>query len=323
MALLPSLMSSLVAERLPPLRKAARPYDAVIIQREAMLVGPPWLEHVFARANIPIIYDIDDAVWLYNEPIAGSFRARYPRIGNFVRAPQKGNELLALAREVVTGSDRLAAHARSLNASVTTIPTVVDLTKWMPVPRSRPGAFHGDVPILGWIGTPSTAPYLAMVEPALVRLRAEGFKFRVVTRGVGPGYTWKNLEAEDLPWRQAEEPLDFASFDIGLAPMQQDAWSNGKCAFKQIQYMSVGVPCVTSRAGAVDEFVVHGENALVAEHEDEFYGHLKQLLQEEALRARLADAGLRTMQKKYSLAAQIPNYIRVVQRAAGVAERNT
>lgn len=307
---------SLALLRRLALSARAKRYDAVFVQREAMLVGPPLMERLLVSLGIPLVYDLDDAVWLHSEPIAGSFRARYPRIGDFIRAPAKGNELIRLASEVTAGSERLAAHAKSMNPNVTVIPTVTDLRTWKPKAGRVAGAFAHDVPIIGWIGTPSTAPSLKIVDAVLGRLRQEGHAFRVVTRGVGTGYTFEHVLAENLPWREKEEPDDFADIDIGLAPMRQDEWSNGKCAFKQIQYLTVGVPCVTSRAGAVDEFIVHDENALVAETEDAFYTHIKALLESQELRTRLVRAGRKVIEDKYCLAAQAPRFIEVIRRAA-------
>lgn len=294
----------------------AKKYDVVFVQREAMLVGPPLMERLLVSLGVPLVYDLDDAVWLHSEPIAGSFRARYPRIGDFIRAPAKGNELITLASEVTTGSERLAAHAVRMNSNVTVIPTVTDLEVWKPKAGRSPGDIMHEVPIIGWIGTPSTAPSLALVDGVLGRLRREGHAFRVVTRGVGTGYTFEHVEAENLPWREKEEPDDFADIDIGIAPMRKDEWSNGKCAFKQIQYLTVGIPCVTSRAGSVDEFLVHGENALIADDEEGFYAHIKALLVDHALRARLVRSGRKVIENKYCLAAQAPRFIEVLERAA-------
>lgn len=303
-----------VAKRLQ-LLLAAKRYDAVLVQREAMLVGPPLVERMLARLGVPLIYDLDDAVWLHSEPIPGSFRARFPALGDFIRAPEKGNFLLNLASYVVCGSERLAAHARTVARDVTVIPTVTDLRIWGPKPGRALGAFTDSIPLIGWIGTPSTAPSLKLAEHALGRLHREGVKFRFRMRGAGTAYEPSQFPFESLPWLAASEPQDFAEFDIGIAPMRQDEWANGKCAFKQIQYMTCGVPHVSSRAGATDEMLVHNHNALIAESEDAWYTHLSALVTDHALRTRLAIAGRATIEQKYCLARQEPVMIDVVQRA--------
>lgn len=291
-----------------------RRYDAVFVQREASMIGPPWLELLLSKLGLPFVYDIDDALWLTSVPAAGSLRARFPRLGNFVRAPRKGPALLAVADEVICGSERLAAYAGGLNPHVTVIPTVTDLTTWRPLACRAHGDFAGSVPVVGWIGTPSTGMALRMVEPALQRLRDEGHAFVVRLRGAGAA-PFDALAHENLPWRAAEEIADFAEIDIGIAPMKDDEWSAGKCAFKQIQYMAVGVPHVTSLAGAVGEVVVDGENALIARTSEDWYRMIKMLLEDHALRRRLTENGLRTAEARYSLQAQAPHFVRVIERA--------
>jgi hypothetical protein len=33
---------------------------------------------------------------------------------------------------------------------------------------------------------------------------------------------------------------------IGLMPLHDDDWSNGKCGFKALQYMSIGMPAIVN-----------------------------------------------------------------------------
>ena len=42
---------------------AARAYDAILIYREASLIGPAIYERLLARSGKPIILDFDDAIW--------------------------------------------------------------------------------------------------------------------------------------------------------------------------------------------------------------------------------------------------------------------
>jgi glycosyltransferase involved in cell wall biosynthesis len=295
-----------------------RRYDAVIVQREATMVGPPWIEAALARLGLPLIYDIDDALWLTPDPLPGSLRARFPRIGAWVRGTRKADTLLALANEVICGSARLSDYARARAERVTTIPTVTDTTVWRPLPCRAEGAFAQNPPIVGWIGTPSTAIHLARVEPALLRLRQEGHHFIVRVRGAGAA-PFKDLAHENLPWRGEHEVDDFAEIDVGLAPMEDTEWAHGKCAFKQIQYMCVGTPHVTSRAGAVLELVEHEQNGLIADTEEDWYRMIRALLVDQGLRKALTRGGFETTSRRYSLAAQADTFVAVIERAIEAA----
>lgn len=291
-------------------------YDAVFVQREAALVGPPWLERYLAEwRGLPLVYDLDDAVWLDPDPVPGTLRARFPRAIGLIRGAAKGDLLLSLAAETIAGSKQLAAHARLLCPSVTVLPTVVFRDAWRPLPGRLDGALLGDPPILGWIGTHSTAGYLEMVLPALERLAAEGLRFRLRLRGASRDFPARGFVIENLPWRRDHEADDFAEIDIGLGPIRSDPWAEGKSGFKQLQYMAVGVPMVTSLVGGTRDFIEHGKNALVADGPDDWYRHLRDLLASAELRARLARAGRDLVCSTYCVEAQTAPFVQVIERA--------
>ena len=73
--------------------------------------------------------------------------------------------------------------------------------------------------------------------------------------------------------------------------MQNGPVYEGKCGFKQLQYMAVGVPFVSSWVGGARDFVHHGENGLVADTGRGLVWHLKALVKPQELRRRLAQNG--------------------------------
>ena len=154
----------------------------------------------------------------------------------------------------------------------------------------------------------------------LARLRAEGVRFRVRVVGAGADLTTPDLDIENIPWSASRELEDFRSLDVGLAPMGNDAWSEGKCGYKQLQYLAVGVPCVSSLAGGAREFIVPNENALLAGDLDEWTRQVRRPLEDRALRARLSAGGRALVEKTHCLEAQAPTFVGVIQRA--FADRN-
>lgn len=295
----------------------ARRYDAVYVQREAALVGPPLLERFLAHGlRMPFVYDLDDPLWL--EPAApdGSWRARFPRVIGMLRGASKGDAMMASASAVVAGSETLARHARALCNRVIVLPTVVPRGAWRPLPGRLDGALLGDPPVVGWIGTHSTAPNLQLALPALERLAAEGHRFVLRLRGAPQGVEARGFPVENLPWRRDQEIDDFAAIDVGLGPLTSDPWSEGKSGFKQLQYMAVGVPMVSSLVGGTRDFLRHDENALIAASDDDWYRGLKALLTEIPLRARLARAGRALVETTYCIEAQAPRLIELLDSLA-------
>jgi glycosyltransferase involved in cell wall biosynthesis len=288
-------------------------YDGFFVQREAGLVGPALLEVALAEGwSLPMIFDFDDAIWLHAP--GGS---RHPIAARLLRSPRKTHHLLRRATRVVTGSHYRAEFARSHNADVTVVPTVVSHARWAPLPGRLDGALatRDGVPVVGWVGTHSTAAQLDLVVPALRELSQRGVRFRVRLVGASRTLDLPGVDVESVPWSLAREVRDFQEIDVGIAPMFDDEWHRGKCGFKQVQLMAVGVPFVSSPGGGAREFLVHGENALVADNDAEWTDSLQALLTDAALRARLARAGRELVVRRLSTEAQAPVVVDVVKSA--------
>jgi glycosyltransferase involved in cell wall biosynthesis len=291
------------------------PYDGVLVQREAAIVGPALLERaLIGPRGLPMVFDFDDAIWLEG---GGHQSARPNRVfSRLLKAPGKTDGLVRRAAHVVAATRYLADYARVRNARVTVVPSVVSAEVWRPLEGRFDGQLLSDPPVIGWVGTHTTAPQLALALPALRRLRAEGVPFRLRLIGAGPAFDRvPGLDVENVPWAPEREIDDFARLDVGLAPLHTDPWTEGKGGFKQLQYMAVGVPFASSFRSGAREFLVDGENCLVAEGDDGWHRALLTLLTDRTARARLARAGRRLVETTYSTERQAPRFADVIASA--------
>ena len=95
--------------------------EVVLVQREAMIFGPPLIEwmavQIFRR---PMVLDLDDATYVpYTSPTYGKF-------GRALKWFRKTDDLIRWSRVVTCGNRAIAEHAESKGATTRIIPTVVD-----------------------------------------------------------------------------------------------------------------------------------------------------------------------------------------------------
>lgn len=283
--------------------------DVVLVQREAMMFGPPLFEWIAVRVlKRPLVLDLDDATYVsYTSPTYGS-------LGRHLKWFSKTDDLIRWAKIVTCGNPAIAEYVASKGAIARVIPTVVDTDLFYTASREA-----GPV-VLGWIGTHSTFPYLETIFPVLQNLaREHHFLLKIVGAGKQE-VTIPGVEVENLEWKLEREILDFQSFDIGLYPINPDlyaeAWAAGKSGFKAIQYMAVGIPYVVTPIGAAAEIGSAGTTHLQARTENEWKDALEQLLSDPEKRKQMGAAGRQYVIKNYSLPAQVERLAQVLRDAA-------
>ncbi len=274
-------------------------YDAIFVQREAMIFGPGFFEWLYrAVSGMPMVLDLDDATYVrYVSP-------SYGRLGSFFKFFGKTDNLIRRASAVTCGNRFIAEYVESKGSRAEVIPTVVDTDVF------RPAEKNNLVPALGWIGTHSTYPFLESLFPVLERLAD---KHEFVLRIVGAGrddIRLKGVEVENLPWEMGREVEDFRDLDIGLYPMTLSdsanrEWLLGKSGFKAIQYLAVGVPFVMTPIGVAAEIGENGRTHFNAETPDDWYNSLDKLLSDGSLRLEMGRAGREESLANYTVEAQV------------------
>jgi glycosyltransferase involved in cell wall biosynthesis len=281
--------------------RTLKDFDAAYIYREAAILGPAVFERCVHVARLPIVYDFDDAVFL---------RQRSPFNGWFslLKCPGKTGSVCRLASHVIVGNSYLAEYARKFNKNVTLVPTTVDTDRYAVRPE---GCDPERLLTIGWTGSHSTIPHLDTVREALSIL-ATRVHFRVRVIGT-PSYQIPGIDVESLAWRADREIEDLAAIDIGIMPLPDDEWCKGKCGFKAIQYMALGIPTVCSPVGVNSSIIRDGENGFLAQNVHEWVAKLTALLNCRDLRLRLGAAGRASIESFYSTRAQIPRLYHIFE----------
>ncbi|MFZ5789954.1 MAG: glycosyltransferase [Pseudomonadota bacterium] len=119
-------------------------------------------------------------------------------------------------------------------------------------------------------------------------------------------------------WDYAEFVRDFyrAGFDIGLAPMHDDAFHAGKTDNKYREYGGCGIAGIYSRHDPYLDCVRHGETGLlVANREEEWLAALEQLAENPELRRRISSRARSDVERCYSLDVFCDEWRKLIERA--------
>ena len=258
-----------------------------------------------AMAKRPMVLDVDDAVWLNT----GGHRAR---------------DLAQASDLVVCGNSFLANQFSRWNANITVIPTAVNTTWYRPHrARADDSPDRGPALVLGWTGTSGNFPFLYAIEGALLRVLQHCTHAKVLIVADRPP-RFKLLPASRVefePWTPRTELAALARMSVGLMPLADTDWCNGKCSYKMLCYMAAGLPVVVTAAGMNREVLALGEVGLSAASEREWIDALNALLDNANLRQRMGAAGRTVVEERFSLHRLAQQYAAVFQSLGGTLPR--
>lgn len=278
-------------------------YDYIFVHREGLPVGPPAYEYIISRWwRKKIVYDFDDAIWINNYSIANK------RIARFLKFHRKVPAICRYSYRISTGNEFLADFARKLNQDVVVIPTTIDTKN---LHNRLKQTRQSEKLNIGWTGTHSTLFQLAEIENQLGLLQKEiDFDLHVICNA-DPQFS--SVKYQYIPWQAASEIDDLLKFDIGIMPLKNTDWERGKCGFKALQYMSLGIPVVASDVGVNNEIIAHEQNGLlIPPNQPELWiSALKTLLLDPQLRQKLGVAGRHTVETRYSVESNKEKYIQL------------
>jgi hypothetical protein len=247
------------------------------------------------RRTPRLAFDFDDAL-----PFRDSARGATPS----ATRRRRFRALVKAADLVIAGN----AYLAGLAGSATVIPTVVEVDGGPPAPE--PAA---EPPVLGWIGSRATIPYLEGLGDVLAALVASGrpVRLRAVADqrpAMAPG-----IAVEAVRWTLEGWADAIAGTHVGLAPLPDDAWTRGKCGLKILQTMGVGRPVVADPVGVQADMVQDGETGFLARGPEAWLAALLNLLEDDAGRRRMGQQAKQVVRERWSRAAWAPRLVEAVK----------
>ena len=295
---LPTYLISSYLKRIYALLNA-RQYDALIVYAELFTLLPYCFESLFL--NVPYILDFDDAFYLRYK--TGRLRFLSPFLGG------KFDQLLRGASAVSAGNPHLADYALLHNPKTFIIPSVVDTNHY------RPSSTRSPIPCftVGWIGSPSTSPYLhSLVQPLSSFARERPVRLHVVGASAPsiPG-----VQVIESQWSLDTEVQLLNQFSVGVMPLPDTPWTRGKCAYKLIQCMACSKPVIASPVG-VNVHLVTPSTGFLARTHDEWLSSFRLLADDPTLCSRLGLSGRDLVHRNFSLRSALPLLVQLIRNVA-------
>lgn len=273
--------------------------DVVFVHREISPMGFPWVAWWLSRIlKKPIIYDFDDAIWIPNTSHSNRWSLGFKSYGNTAK-------LIRMSTQVFAGNAFLARFAQSCGgkAHIQIVPTTIDTEHHHNKVASAPE--HPFV--IGWTGSHSTMTYLDDLRPVIETLAKEIRLKWVVVSDVAPEFDMDVLEFR--PWTKETEVDSMLDFHVGVMPLRPDAWAEGKCGFKALQYLALGIPALVSPVGVNSEIVHNGKNGYLCSDASEWLHCLRLLAGDKLLLQALSGQTRTGIIENYSVLAHRGTYI--------------
>jgi glycosyltransferase involved in cell wall biosynthesis len=99
-------------------------------------------------------------------------------------------------------------------------------------------------------------------------------------------------------------------------PLADNEQTRGKCGFKMIQYMAVGVPVIASAVGANIQIFEGSGAGLLVEPGGDWSSAIGQLARDASLRADCSAAGRRHAVENFSINSVIERYTKIFRALA-------
>ncbi len=259
-------------------------YDVMFIQNEFLPFKTTLFGTIISILNKKIIYDFEDAYF-----------------------SKKTEQIIKKSKYVIAGSNYLQSYALKYNKNVAVIPTSVDISRY----QAKTDYESKNITI-GWIGTPYGLNNLDLLDDVFNELKKNhAFTVKIVS---SKNYAFESIKNINKKWRLEDEIDDLLSFDIGIMPLVNNEFNQGKCGFKLIQYLAVGVPVICSPIGVNKEIVQDGINGFWADTPDEWIKKLSLLIKNKELRISFGKKGRESIMDKYTIEKNHKNLISIIHK---------
>lgn len=249
-----------------------------------------------AYPHIPVVAEIDD-----NILSTADYNPAAPFYDPGSRFRAVAVQQFKAADAMIVSTANLAEVYGEMNANCHVLHNSLDFKVWNKVQRKT----KAGIVRIGWAGGASHTEDLRIIEPVvrMILNKHSNVRFTFVhgipefLKGI------KGVECVSKFARIDKYPkfLGDRGFDIGIAPLVDNAFNRGKSNLRWLEYAGMRIPCVASNVGHFRETLTSGGDALLADDPQQFALHLDALIRNKDLRRRLGNAAYERARKDFNV----------------------
>jgi glycosyltransferase involved in cell wall biosynthesis/SAM-dependent methyltransferase len=285
----------------------------VLVVQRGMAACLPYqtLRQAIPNPAVKIIFELDDALTMVPCDHQGFqyFKSIRPRMEDYLKN----------ADLVTVSTPKLKQLYSHFNDNIEVLPNTVDATVWLSPERKHTQTEK--VSIL-FSGTITHEHDLALIEKAIERIIQE-FPDRVefLFWGNAPA-TLKQFSQVKIVSNFIQKYSDYAgqlkslSVDLALVPLELIPFNRAKSPIKWLEYSACKIPAIFTNIEAYNQIVEHQKTGWIAQNTTEaWYDAMKTLIQDKALRLRIAENAYRAVLSEHTLRQNANRWLRAYEKA--------
>lgn len=231
--------------------------DVIFIQKAIIPKVKKTFLNKIKQNNVPIIFDVDDAVYLNNR--------------------DNTNDIASISKVVICGNKNLQAHYKKYCSNTVILPTIENTNKYMKYWKNN----FNEKSIV-WIGSKTTVNNIDLVVNPINKIinKHPEVKFYIISNDA-LDFPNKIKNCYLIKWEKNRYVKDLSNKTIGIMPLYDNEFNRGKCGFKLIQYLNMKMPVIGSDVGVNSQIIK--DNGLLANNEEEWEEALEKLLFDEKI----------------------------------------
>jgi glycosyltransferase involved in cell wall biosynthesis len=260
-------------------------------------------ERLFLLKSGSLIYDFDDAIFLNGTNIKGNIFRKYIKNNN------KSKLLIKNSSHVITSSPYNLEYCLNTNKynAATYIPCSLDESRFVPITNDSRSELS-----IGWTGTFTSKVYLDSIKHIIQKACIQ-YDLRLVLI-TNFDYHIDGIKMQVIRWKEKTEIEDLQKIDIGLYPLIPSDWALGKGGLKTLQYMSIGIPSISTNFGTATKIVTNKENGFLVNNDEEWLDAIENLVNNKSLRDNLGRSAREHVINNYSIDALSKLYLDVLKQ---------